>query len=305
MDSNAPLSNQGEKKLLIISAWTSILLVSDLPDILIEAISGQIPAWLLWIKMGFLGLFFGVCVVWKRLRPLRSYSLIMFIFFLALSLSDRVRGSSWWIGLVSVDEPSFFLGYIRPYIRDIGVALIVILALWIMKRRRSEFFLVKGNLEAPMEPVRWLGIRQGESWHTFGWIIAVVAAMTVAIPSMLEVRPSMELLVQVLPLLPAVVFFSAVNAFNEEIYYRTTLLSTLPQVIGKNHALLLNAAFFGLAHYLYGSPPGVVGFLMTGFLAWLIGKSMLETKGFLWAWFIHFLPDVVVFVSYAMLWIKD
>jgi hypothetical protein len=40
---------------------------------------------------------------------------------------------------------------------------------------------------------------------------------------------------------------------------------------------------------------------MTGFLAWLIGKSMLETGGFLWPWFIHFVPDVVVFASYALL----
>jgi hypothetical protein len=68
---------------------------------------------------------------------------------------------------------------------------------------------------------------------------------------------------------------------------------------------LINVVFFGLAHYLFGSPPDVIGFLMTGFLAWLIGKSMLETKGIIWAWFIHFLPDVVIFFSYAIVWIKQ
>jgi membrane protease YdiL (CAAX protease family) len=122
---------------------------------------------------------------------------------------------------------------------------------------------------------------------------------------MLGARPTPDLLVRVVPRLPAVLLFAAVNAFNEEIYFRATLLSTLPQIVGKDHALLINAAFFGLAHYLYGSPPGLVGFLMTGFLAWLIGKSMLETKGLFWAWFIHFLPDVVIFISYAVLWIKQ
>jgi len=61
---------------------------------------------------------------------------------------------------------------------------------------------------------------------------------------------------------------------------------------------------FYLAHYLYGSPHGVTGFLMTGFLAFLLGKSMLETKGFLWPWLIHFLPDVVIFFSYAYVWIS-
>jgi uncharacterized protein len=44
---------------------------------------------------------------------------------------------------------------------------------------------------------------------------------------------------------------------------------------------------------------------MTGFLAWLLGKSMLETKGLFWAWFIHFLPDAVIFFSYAIVWIKQ
>ncbi len=41
---------------------------------------------------------------------------------------------------------------------------------------------------------------------------------------------------------------------------------------------------------------------MTGFLAWILGKSMLETRGLLWPWFIHFVPDVVIFASYAVLW---
>jgi membrane protease YdiL (CAAX protease family) len=305
MDPNPPLSSTGEKKLLVISAWTSILLVSDLPDILIQALSGQVPVFLFWFKAVFLGLFLGACLVWKRLHPFRPYALIMFVFFIALLISDGVRRSSWWIGLVSVDETSFFVAYLRPYARDIGVTLLVIAALWIMKKRRSEFFLVKGNLDAPIEPVRWLGIRQGQSWRIFGWIFALVAALVVAVPTMLDIRPGAGLLVQVIPLLPAVVLFSAVNAFNEEIYYRTTLFSTLPQIIGKNHTLLLNAVFFGLAHYLYGSPPGVLGVLMTGFLAWLIGKSMLETRGFFWAWFIHFLPDVVIFLSYALLFLKQ
>lgn len=64
--------------------------------------------------------------------------------------------------------------------------------------------------------------------------------------------------------------------------------------------MLLNVVFFGMAHYLYGSPAGIPGFLLTGFLAFLVGKSMLETRGLLWPWFIHFVPDVVVFASYVL-----
>jgi membrane protease YdiL (CAAX protease family) len=304
MDMAIPQNPEG-RRLLIFSAWFSILLVSDLPNIIFNAIFGQVPAWLFWVKVGFLAIFFGLCLIWKNLHPLRPYAVIMLVFFLALAISDWVRTSAWWAALISPDETSFFLGSMRPYIRDTGVALILVAALWIVKRCRSEFFLVKGQLNAPIEPIRWLGIRQGESWRTFGWIFAVVAAVGVAIPTMLDIHPTWDLLMRVVPLLPAVLLFSAFNAFNEEIFYRNTLLSTLSEIIGKNHTLLINAAFFGLAHYLAGSPPGMVGVLMTGFLAWLMGKSMLETKGLFWAWFIHFLPDVVIFFSYAILWIKD
>jgi hypothetical protein len=59
-----------------------------------------------------------------------------------------------------------------------------------------------------------------------------------------------------------------------------------------------------MAHYIYGSPPGIIGFLMTAFLAWLIGKSIMETKGFAAAWIIHFAPDVIIFFFYALLWFK-
>ncbi len=295
-----------ERRWLIFSAWLSILLVSDLPDIICNAVFGQVPAWLFGAKLGFLVLFFGLCFIWKNLGPLQPYAFVMLVFYAALTASEWVRTSAWWAGLISDEiQPSFALTYLRPYLRDIGVTLAVIAALWIAKRRRSEFFLVKGQLDAPIEPIRWLGIRRGESWRTFGWIFALVAALGVAVPTLLAMQPSPDVLLRAAALLPAILLFAAINAFNEEIYYRASLLATLPQVIGKNHALLINVVFFGLAHYLYGSPPGVIGLLMTGFLAWLLGKSMLETKGFFWAWFIHFLPDVVIFFSYAIAWVRQ
>jgi membrane protease YdiL (CAAX protease family) len=296
----------GERQWLIFSAWFTILLVSDLPDIIFNYVLKEVPSWLIWIKVIFLVFFIGLCVFWKNLRLLRPFSFVMLVFFAALIASDWVRTSSWWRDLLSEDvKQSFTFTYLRPYLRDIGVTLVVIAALWIVNRRRSRFFLVTGQLDAPVEPVWWLGIHEGESWRTFGWIFAIAAAIIVAVPTLLSVRPSPDVFLRVVPLLPAIFLFAAINAFNEEIYFRTTLLSTLPQVIGKNQALLINAAFFGLAHYLYGSPPGAVGLLMTGFLAWLLGKSMLETKGFFWPWFIHFLPDVVIFFSYAIIWIRQ
>jgi len=304
MNTEVPLQNAHDKKTLIFAAWLSILLISDIPDILCNSILKEVPVWLFWGKIMFLALFFVLCTFWIRVRPLRPYVFVMLIFFLALALSEQVRNSEWWAGLISESETSFFLTYLRPYLRDIGVTLIVIFSLWLVKRRRSDFFLVKGQLNAPIEPVRWLGIHAGESWRKFGWIFAVIAGIGVAFPTMIAMQPAWQELIRVIPLLPAILVYAAINAFNEEVYFRLSILSTLHQVIGKNHALLISAGFFGLAHYLYGSPPGMIGFLMTGFLAWLLGKSVLETKGLFWAWLIHFLPDVVIFTSYAIAFVR-
>lgn len=293
-----------ERRLLIFFAWAIMLLISDLSDIIWNMLLGQVPEWLFWIKVGLLALFLGICVVWKKIRPLWQYVFIMFVFYLAFAVSRWIGDTPWWKSYFTRSQPSFTLGYLGAYIRDFGVALAVIVALWLIKKRRVAFFLAKGQLNAQIEPVRWLGIRQGESWRTFGWIFALVAGLIVSIPTMITLHSSTDMLLRATRLLPAALVFAAVNAFTEEVYFRASLLSTLYEVIGKNHVLLISAVFFGLAHYLYGSPSGMTGFLMTGFLAWLLGKSMLETKGIFWAWFIHFVPDAVIFISYAILWVK-
>jgi hypothetical protein len=89
------------------------------------------------------------------------------------------------------------------------------------------------------------------------------------------------------------------NAFNEEMTYKASFLSVLENVVGKNQSLLLMAAFFGLWHF-YGIPYGVVGVLLGTFLGWFLGKSMLETRGLFWAWFIHFWQDVLIFAFLAI-----
>jgi membrane protease YdiL (CAAX protease family) len=57
--------------------------------------------------------------------------------------------------------------------------------------------------------------------------------------------------------------------------------------------------FFGIAHF-FGTPGGLLGAALAVFMGWILGKAMVETRGLLWAWWIHFLGDVVVFVFLAL-----
>jgi hypothetical protein len=92
---------------------------------------------------------------------------------------------------------------------------------------------------------------------------------------------------------------AALNAFNEEITYKASFLSVLQGPVGARQALRMVAFFFGMAHF-YGVPYGLIGVLMAAFMGWLLAKSMMETRGLFWAWFIHFLQDVWIFAFIAI-----
>jgi len=297
-------SEQIDRRIVVPAAWVGMLIISSLPDIFFQYLTGQVPPWIDQAKLAGSVLFLGLVLVWKRVRPLWQYALVLLVFFLTYVTTQWVYQTPWWQTRFVGEDVSFLVGYSGIFILDFVIALAVIVVLWVIKKNRQDFFLTRGQLDAPIKPVRWLGIREGESWRTFGWIFAVVASLLVAIPTLLVMRPSTGTLIQALPLLPAALLFAAINAFNEEIYFRASLLSTLPEVIGRSQSMLITITLFGLAHYLYGSPPGVIGFLMTGFLAFLLGKSMLETRGLAWPWFIHFLPDAVIFFSYAVVFVQ-
>jgi membrane protease YdiL (CAAX protease family) len=96
-----------------------------------------------------------------------------------------------------------------------------------------------------------------------------------------------------------ILVLAAMNAFGEEAMYRGGLLAPLIPAVGTRHAILLTAAFFGIGHY-YGVPNGIVGVAMSTLLGWFLGKCMVETKGFFWPWFIHFLQDVMIFYFLAV-----
>ncbi len=236
---------------------------------------------------------------WKRIQPLRSYFFLLLINLLAWWLLPWIRNfPSWsrWEGQVS-----WVVGMLGIQLLKIGVAVLTIVALLLVMRRRRDAFLVKGRLDAKAEPIRWLGLKDPVSWRVFGPIVAVVAAAIMFVVLAVTSQPSMSTLARALPLLPAALLFSATNAFSEEVSYRASLLAPLHEVVGKGHAMALTAVFFGLAHYAGGVPLATLPtILMTGFLGWLMGKSMLETKGFLWPWLIHFVSDIPVFFFLAM-----
>jgi hypothetical protein len=89
-------------------------------------------------------------------------------------------------------------------------------ALWIIKRKREAFYLVKGQTDAPIKPVHWLGIKAGESWKVFGWIFTACAGAAILLSVIMSVPISADALQTALLLLPSVLLMAGLNAFAEE-----------------------------------------------------------------------------------------
>ena len=100
---------------------------------------------------------------------------------------------------------------------------------------------------------------------------------------------------QLTPLLiVAVIVLSASNAFIEEYLTRFQVVAALVGRVRPMAIAIASGVLFGIPHF-FGTPGGLVGILLAGFLGWLLAKSVLETRGIGWAVFIHFLQDVIIF----------
>jgi hypothetical protein len=179
------------------------------------------------------------------------------------------------------------------------IALAILAALLLMKKKRADFYLVRGDLNALARPIRWLGVKSGDRWRSFGtWLTVCISLGTLAF-LVIAGRPPLDLVARALPFLPAILLAAALNAFYEELTYKASILSVLESPVGPGQALYMVAAFFGIWHF-YGVPYGLVGVLLATFLGWILAKSMQETGGFFWAWFIHFWQDVWIFSFLAI-----
>jgi membrane protease YdiL (CAAX protease family) len=284
---------------LTLIAWVVMLLSSILPLIFLREILGSDGQWLFAARMGFLAGLIAASLVWPLLRPLRGFFLILIAINLAELGMGWVSAQPFWAALFSAPGGPFVQDMFSTQMSRLGAALLVIVAMLALGWSRGRFYLVKGDLRAPIVPVPALGFPKPDPWTRFGGQFAVYITLGTLLFLFLAGRPSVDALVRAIPLLPAVLLFAAMNAFNEEVTYRSSLLGALAPVIGPRPSVGIAALFFGIGHF-YGIPYGVIGVLLASFLGAILGKAMVETRGFFWAWFIHFLQDVAIFSFLAV-----
>ena len=297
-----PYPVPGSNRKLTTLAWVVTILVSTLPDIGFDKLSGGIPSWLMYVKAGSLLVLGLITFLWKPIRPLRNFFFAMLAFFVLMEL--RLHVDFAWPALKALFGNSVFDQRMQAeQTGKLAVSIAMIATLLVMGYRRRDFFLTRGNLSAPIKPVPLLGFPKPDPWYRFGLQWALYIAAALAAVQYLSLRPSSEQWLRVVPILPSILFYAALNAFNEEITFRSPMLATLEPAGGSMQALWMSAYFFGIAHY-FGTPGGIAGGILSIFMGWILGKGMIETRGLFWSWWIHFLSDISIFFFLAVALVK-
>lgn len=280
----------------LLFAWLVAALSSTLPLIIAREVFHTGPDWLFQLRLGVLGLALFAVLFWQRFRPLFKFVLVIALLFVLEYVSGWISGSRFWMNLFG--GTGFTSSMASTQILRLLVSAGMITALMSLQGPPSRFFLVKGSLDAVAQPIPLL-MSKPSRWSRLGWILALCITGGTLVFLILGASPSAGSFSRLLPLLPAVLIFAFMNSFSEEMNYRASLLSVLEEPLGKSQSLLLTALYFGIGHF-YGVPYGIAGVIMASLLGWFLGKSMLETRGFGWAWFIHFLQDVAIFSFIAL-----
>lgn len=164
---------------------------------------------------------------------------------------------------------------------------------------RRDLFLCPGNPAAPAQPIPFLGLRRPVPWSWLGPAFMVVFALVMSPYLYLTVHPNFSVSDRIVRTFPWSLAVAILNAASEEFQFRSVLLAHLKGVFRPAEMILLTAVFFGMGHY-YGQPSGPLGVLMAGFAGWIWARSMIETRGGLWAFLIHVVQDIVIFTFLAV-----
>jgi hypothetical protein len=275
------------RRRVLALTWGISLLTVGLPQAVVDLLGGTVPTWLPVLGVALVLSMLLASFMWTPLRPFRRYWVVLLV------MQPAIHPGLWPAGVVAWEIPVVgappAIG--AEMVRELALALVMIAALLATGHRRDRSYLTAGRLGAPAAPVRWL-IDRPISWARLGPLSGVLIALgTLAFVLIGGEGPDIA---RVGSVLPTVLVLAGLNAFNEEVTFRAGPLASLGDVVGDRQVVFLVATLFAVPHY-FGVPYGLVGVGMAWVFAWWVTKSMVETRGIAWAWFIHLLQDVVIF----------
>ena len=278
-------------------AWGAVI-VSTLPDIIWQETGHQVSFWITIIE-SLLILAAALAAIWiPSLRAVTRFLIAIALLNLTWDwISPALAGSS-SVRAVT-DNASWGARLFLARTFTLSGAVLVSLTLIGSGITRRDLFLCLGHPAAPAQPIPFLGLRRPVPWTWLGPAFILVFAVFLAPYLYLTVHPNFNVSERIVRTFPWSLAVATLNAASEEFQFRSVLLAHLRGVFRPAETVLLTAVFFGLGHY-YGQPSGPLGVLMAGFAGWIWARSMIDTRGGLWAFLIHMVQDIVIFTFLAV-----
>jgi membrane protease YdiL (CAAX protease family) len=291
-------SKQERVSILVPAAWGLTLAVSILPDILFREGAGQLPGWLYAAKVVVLAVFLLTSLFWRKLSGLKLYAAILLVLYVVQWAAGQIFSSIHPQNWIATGSP-FLKEMLAVQAPRLAVSLLMLLALLALTRSVKRFYFRFGDRDAIAAPIRWI-LDKPTPWKNLGPLMCVCLLLgMIAITWLMGTHPTPDQLARALPWLPVVLLCAMLNSLGEELPYRAALLAGLVEPVGARQALAVSAVYFGISHF-YGVPYGVMGVALSTFMGWLLGRSMLETRGIFWPWMIHVCLDTVIFSFMAI-----
>jgi membrane protease YdiL (CAAX protease family) len=270
--------------------WGLAAAASPAVEILWTLAARPIPDWLLWIRLALLAVVLAVGTRWDRARPLRAFCFVYSYQLAGLALLREVTGASFDRSLAARHG---FVGS-QLLFQLVWMATWVPALVW-QRRDPDRFSLRVGHLGAKVRIGHTRLAALGLRWNVLGPALAVVSTVCASI----FVGSTGSRVSGSWSMMPWAVLFAAINAFGEEAVNRSLFIGAVRTGFGTGHAVVVSAAIFGITHW-NGLPGGAIGVLMTLALALVAGRAMVDTQGSGWPWFMHALPDWVLFYYWGI-----
>ena len=272
-----------------LALWALVIVVSPVTLLAYHRTPASIPLWIWFARLAIVALVFAAGTRFDIARKLRPFC-AAYGFLLLVEIVLRT--------LLASDFHAAFQqrhNFVERMLLNYAVEYAVLIpALIWCARHGANCYLRIGELAAPLQVSGATIGRPALRWR----LAAPAFGAGSAFACWLFIRLAGERH----PAMPAVllwaILLAALNAFGEEFLYRNVVTSSVAAEFGATNAALVSATMFGIAHW-NGIPYGAPGVAMTFVFGFVAARAMLETRGIFWPWFMHWLPDCVIFYYWA------
>ena len=218
----------------------------------------------------------------------------LIIFYTALMLfgSYKVKTAS----IFNVPKNTYLNFQFNYQIILLLITACALLLTYFLNKENFISFFSFGNISAPAQELKIFGIKNTDTWLQTGISLSVVITIVTGIFMYFQLKQHLVNWSLLSSGLLWIILFSLTNSFAEEMIFRMGIVSPLKGLVSPLLIYTISAVLFGIPH-LAGMPNGIIGATMAGVLGFVLAKSLYETNGFFWAWFIHFLQDVIIIGS--------